>query len=116
MNISEEQIEQTRNNLNLITAEIDLHEKELEAWQELGKTEINFWAWLAMFSVPESRSRKPLDFAIEANQRHNQAASALKIIHLAKMKADQKVMQELLAEVDRVRAGSGGKKLIHTAN
>jgi hypothetical protein len=115
VNITPEQIEQTRNSLNLITAEIELHEKELEAWETRAKAEAIFWAWITNHSVPAGRSHQTLDVVTEAQRSHFEAAKCLKVIQIAKMKADQNVMRELVAECDRVQS-VGSKKLIHTAN
>ncbi len=116
MNITPEQIEQTRNSLNLITAEIDLHEKELEAFEARAKAEANFWAWITNLSLPAGKSRKPLDEVLDAQRSHYEAAKCLKIIYLTKMKADQGVLRAMLEECDRVQGVGSSKKLIHTAN
>jgi len=114
MNITQDQIEQTRISLKILTAEIDVFERELAAWEELGKAEKALMGWLTNWCVPMGKPRDTFETWLKAQHAAHEAATGLKVIHLTKLKADKGVMEGLLAEVDRMSLQLPGasKKLI----
>jgi hypothetical protein len=102
MNITPEQLEQHKNSLKLTTAEIDLHEKELECWKLRGRAERNLFAWIADVSADPGVSRVPLKAYTEAHKAHYEAQGNLKELVIVKLKSQHAMLTAFIAEAERM--------------
>jgi hypothetical protein len=110
MTITQEQLENYRSQIRGMEAEIDLHEKELSAWQARGEAERNLYGWLAEFTIDPAVSRRPLDKYREAHQEHYKAQAELKQLAIVRMKLEANTLRELVKEADRSQLGLGGRR------
>lgn len=121
MNITPEQLANHKNSLTLTTAEIELHERELEAWKKRGEAERNLFSWIATMSVigvprydfdvatdPGINSpmwagqRTPLNAYLTAHENHYAAEYELRQLVIVKLKSTQAILRAMIAEAEQM--------------
>ena len=112
MKITPEQLENYRSQIRGMEAEIDLHEKELSAWQARGEAERNLFGWIADSTIDPGVSRRPLEKYREAHKEHHDAQGQLKQLAIIRMKSEVITLRELVKEADRSVIGLGRGGLI----
>ena len=102
MNISPQQLEQHRNSLTLTTAEIELHERELEAWKKRGEAERNLFSWIADVAADPGIKRTPLNAYVTAHKNHYAAEYELRQLVIVKLKSTQAILRAMIAEAEQM--------------
>jgi hypothetical protein len=114
MNISPEQLQQHKNSLQLTVAEIELQERELEAWKARGEAERNLYSWIADISADPAVKRTPLRAYHDAHKAHYAAQGDLKELAIAKLKSTAMILQTIVNEAERlVKEGKAGLVTTH---
>jgi hypothetical protein len=111
MNVTPKQLQQHKNSLQLVTAEIDLHEKELEAWKNRGEAERNLYSWIADVSADPAVKRTPLKAYQQAHKAHYEAEGNLKELVIVKLKSQQAMLTAFIEEAEK-RVKEPDRKLV----
>lgn len=114
MNITPQQLEQYRNQIPGLEAEIALHEKELEAWAKRGEAERNLFNWIADVSADPAVKRTPLRSYQDAHKAHFAAKSDLKRLAIERMKSQLFILRAMVAEADKVVKEPGAGRVVLT--
>lgn len=93
--------EQLRNQVQLLNAEVQLHEREVYTLREFGKAEREAWTVLLKHNnefSDEAFARKRFDLAHKA---HETAVVDIKNLEIAKLKSQAAIAQAMLDEAER---------------
>jgi hypothetical protein len=112
MKITPQELENYRSQISGLTAEIDLHEKELAAWKARGEAERNLWRWLVEVTVDPGFRKTNLTTYCDAHKAHYLANSDLKELAILRMKSQVNILRALVAEADRAIVDPGVSKII----
>jgi len=107
--------EQVRNELQMHTAEVTLHEQELAAFQLRAKCERFFWRWLVDNLVPKEAGRNTFEQFIAADKKHEESEVELRKVEIAKLQSKKAISQAILDEVERIQRGepeAGGSLIV----
>lgn len=111
-NISHEQLEQFKSSVALLTAEIAMHELELECWNKRGEAERNLYLWLADVVADPGRSRAPLNTYRDWHKAHYNAQAELKQLTIVKLRSELAITEAIVREAEKQIREPGYKSLI----
>jgi hypothetical protein len=112
MKITPEQLENYRSQISGLTAEIDLHEKELATWKARGEAERNLYRWLAEVTIDPGFRKTNLTTYCDAHKAHYLAESDLKELAILRMKSQLGILRAIVQEGDRAIVDPGVSKII----
>lgn len=91
MGVNPEQVQQLKNGLTLLNAEIAMLEKELETFKALSEAEAGLTRWNELEAAT---------FA-QAKRAHTAAQADLKVLAIEKLKAERNICQAMLDEAQK---------------
>jgi hypothetical protein len=94
--------DQLRNQVKLLTAEVEFNSQELDRWKKRGEAERNLYHWFADCMIDPGQSRVPLQKYTQAHKEHYQAKTQLKELNLAKIKSQLAIATAMLEEAENV--------------
>ena len=112
MKITEEELGFLRSEVQLLEAEVELHQKELDTWKRRGEQERNLYRWFAERLIDPGFSRQPLTRFCDDHKAHYAAAAELKEVQIAKLKSQCAIKRAMLEEGDKRIAHPGDRALL----
>jgi hypothetical protein len=104
------QIEMHRNGLQLVTDELDLHQKALDAFLKAGMERRLAWDWFARMTLVQGVPRTQLNVALAADLEHEETEAQLKRLEIAKLRSQKEILEKFLEEADKaVKVPQKGK-------
>ena len=100
-NISHEQVQQFKNTVQLLTAEIAMLERELECWNKRGEAERNLYLWLADVLADPGRSRAPLNTYRDWHKAHCNAQAEIKQLAIVKLRSELAITEAIVREAEK---------------